>query len=101
MQEKHGMPITVHNGSPFSRVGNVIGLDTALKMTIKNPDLFHKLMRKITDFLIRVTEYWVEVFGAEKIISFDGIPVESEQVISPKKFEAFAFPYLKEKAISQ
>jgi uroporphyrinogen decarboxylase len=96
LQEKHGMPITVHNGSPFSRIGNVIGLDTVLKMIIKTPDRVHGLMRKITDFCLQVTEYWVETFGPEKIISFDGIPVESEQVISPKQFEEFAFPYLKE-----
>jgi len=96
LQQKHGMPITVHNGSPFSRIGNVIGLDTMMKMLIKSPDLVHKLMRKITDFCLRVTEYWVEEFGPERIISFDGTPVESEQVISSKHFEAFAFPYLKE-----
>lgn len=96
LQEKQGMPITVHNGSPFSRIGNVIGLDTVMKMIIKTPDLVHKLMRKITDFCIKVTEYWVEEFGPKSIISFGGTPVESEQVISPKQFEEFAFPYLKE-----
>lgn len=96
LQERYGMPITVHNGSPFSRIGNVIELSTALKMLIKSPDLVHLLMRKITDFCLRVTEYWVEEFGPERIISFDGTPVESEQLLSPKQFEEFAFPYLKE-----
>jgi uroporphyrinogen decarboxylase len=82
LQQKHGMPITVHNGSPFSRIGNIIGLDTVLKMIIKTPHLVHRLMRKVTDFCLHVTEYWVEEFGP--------------QVISPKQFEEFAFPYLKE-----
>lgn len=96
LQEKHGMPVTVHNNSPFSRIGNIIGLDTVTKMMIKTPDLVHKLMRKVTDFLILVTEYWVEEFGAARVISFGGTPVESEQVISPKHFAEFAFPYMKE-----
>lgn len=96
LQAEHGMPITVHNGSPFSRIGNIIGFDTVLKMMIKTPDLVHQLMRMITDFCLQVSEYWVEEFGPEKIISFDGTPAESEQVISSQHFEAFAFPYLKE-----
>jgi len=96
LQEKNNMPITVHNGSPFSRIGNIIGLNTVMKMLYTDPEGVHKLMRKITDFLIKVTAYWVETFGTERIICFDGTPVESGQVISPGHFEEFAFPYLKE-----
>jgi uroporphyrinogen decarboxylase len=43
-----------------------------------------------------VAQYWVDIFGPERIIPHDILPMEANQVVSAKHFEEFAFPYLRE-----
>jgi uroporphyrinogen decarboxylase len=93
---QNGFPIMVKVGSPFTTAGSVIGEAQMMRWMIKYPELVHEVLRKVTDFLVNVARYFVEEFGSDKIIAFDGAPTEASQVISPRQFEEFALPYLLE-----
>jgi uroporphyrinogen decarboxylase len=94
--EQHHMPITICLTSPFTSAGNVCGLETLCRWTFKKPDAAHKLLRIVTDHIMQTIAYWAETFGAKRITPMFGAPSESNQVISPKQFKEYGFPYLKE-----
>ena len=95
--EGHGLPvIPFHNGSPFSRAGNVCGVDTLCRWMLKKPKVVHRLLRLFTDRMREVARHWTSVLPPERLLPFMAMPVESNQVISPRHFVEFALPYLKE-----
>jgi uroporphyrinogen decarboxylase len=63
---------------------------------VKKPELVHRLLRMATDHLVEVVRYWVDSFGSERILLWEGAPTETNQLISPRHFEKFAFPYVRE-----
>jgi uroporphyrinogen decarboxylase len=82
--------------SPFNTAGMISGVDKLTKWMLKKPDAAHRLLRLATDFVTNLAQYWADEFGAERIIAAMGEPSASNQVISPKQFEQFALPYIKE-----
>jgi uroporphyrinogen decarboxylase len=49
----------------------------------------------ITDLALKKAELWVKEFGPERVMAFD-LCIETNRLYSPKQFETFSFPYLKE-----
>jgi uroporphyrinogen decarboxylase len=96
LQEKQGHRIILYLGGTLTRVGYMCEPSRMCKWMIKKPELVHRLCRLVTDLILELTAYWVKTFGAERIIGFNACPTESNQVISPKHFEEFALPYMKE-----
>jgi uroporphyrinogen decarboxylase len=96
LQEKKGLVKTVSIGAPFMNAANVCGLENLSRWMFKKPDLAHRLLRVVTDYGIRLAQYWVETFGPENIEFRTSTPTSSNQVISPKHFKEFSLPYLKE-----
>ncbi len=96
LQEKEGLVKTISIGAPFMNAANLCGLENLLKWVYKKPDLAHHLLRLATDYGIQLARYWVETFGPLNIEFRTSTPTSSNQVISPKHFEAFSLPYLKE-----
>jgi uroporphyrinogen decarboxylase len=94
--EQRHLPITVSAGSPFTWAGNVCGVDKLCRWMIKRPEVAHRLLRLVTDHCLQVVQYWVDTFGAKRISAFSATPTEANNVISPRQFEEFAFPYQKE-----
>jgi uroporphyrinogen decarboxylase len=95
LQYELGMPVTVQVGSPLTWAGSVCGEERLMLWIIKKPDLVHHVLRVITDFILRKADYWVKAFGAENLMAFD-LCIETTKLYSPRQFEAFGFPYLKE-----
>ncbi len=95
LQYEMGMPVTVQVGSPLTWAGSVCGEERLMVWLIKKPDLVHHVLRVITDFILQKAEHWVKEFGAERIMAFD-LCIETNKLYSPKQFEAFGFPYIKE-----
>jgi uroporphyrinogen decarboxylase len=95
LQYEMGMPVTIQVGSPLTWAGSVCGEERLMLWLIKKPDLVHRVLRVITDFILLKAAYWVKRFGAERIMAFD-LCIETNRLYSPKQFESFAFPYLKE-----
>lgn len=93
---KLGGPATFQCGSPFTFAASVVGEELILSWIIKEPDLVHKILRKVTDFLIQVAQCFTEEFGAENCLAFEGSPLEANSVISPQQLEKFALPYVME-----
>ena len=95
LQREHDMPCTVQVGSPLTWAGSVCGEERLMVWLIKKPELVHHVLRVVTDFILAKAELWVREFGAENVMAFD-LCIESNRLYSPRQFETFAFPYLRE-----
>ncbi len=95
LQYEAGMTVTLQVGSPLTWAGSVCGEERLMVWLIKKPDLVHHVLRVITDFIKKKADYWIERFGAERLMAFD-LCIETNKLYSPKQFEAFGFPYLRE-----
>jgi uroporphyrinogen decarboxylase len=93
-QAEYGMPVTLQIGAPLTWAGSVIGEERMMGWFIKKPDLVHAVLDKVSEFLIKVAEYYVKEFGADKLMAFHGAATETNKLISPKQFETFSLPYL-------
>ena len=93
-QAEYGMPVTLQVGAPLTWTGSVIGEERMMNWLIKKPDLVHMVADKVTQFLIKVAEYYAKEFGAERLMAFHGAATETNRLISPKQFETFSLPYL-------
>lgn len=94
--ERHHMPIIVHAGSPLTGAAQLCETELLMRWMGKKPEIVHELLRLITDYFLEVVKYWIETFGPEDLIVLNASPVESNQLISPRFFEEFAFPYIME-----
>jgi uroporphyrinogen decarboxylase len=83
-------------GGTFGLAANIAGVDNFLKWLIKKPGLAHHLLRMATDYKIALAQYWKDTFGLERVLPRGGEATASNQMISPKQFEQFALPYIKE-----
>jgi uroporphyrinogen decarboxylase len=95
LQYVAGMPVTIQVGSPLTWAGSVCGEERLMLWIIKKPDLVHHVLRVITDFILQKADFWVNEFGAERIMAFD-LCIETNKLYSPQQFQTFAFPYLEE-----
>jgi uroporphyrinogen decarboxylase len=95
LQYEMGMPVTVQVGSPLTWAGSVCGEERLMLWMIKKPDLVHHVLTVITEFIKRKADRWIDAFGAEHLMAFD-LCIETSKLYSPKQFETFAFPYLRE-----
>ncbi len=97
LQAQHGLPII---GAPqvgvFTAAGNVCGVSRLCRWLIRKPEVAHAVMRKVTDHLVDTVKLWVDNFPPEEQLPFVAEPTASNQVLSPKQFEEFVFPYQKE-----
>ncbi|HEX79063.1 MAG TPA: hypothetical protein G4O19_02790 [Dehalococcoidia bacterium] len=83
-------------GGPFTLAGNICGPDKLSKWLLKKPDAADRLMRLATDHILELAQYFKDKFGTEHMIAFTGEATASNQVISPRQFEQFVLPYIKE-----
>jgi uroporphyrinogen decarboxylase len=93
LQKKHGVPISLVIGGPFTVAGNICPVDTLCRWLLKKPDVAERLIGVATDYLISVVNYWINTFGSGNVDVQIWEPLSSNQIISPKQFERFVFPY--------
>jgi uroporphyrinogen decarboxylase len=96
IQQQFGMPIFVQGMSPFTSAGNIAEVDVLCRWLVKQPEVAHKLLRKVNTFGKKVIDYYVEHFPNYPIIAFTAEPTGANQIISPKQFEEFVLPYYQE-----
>jgi len=96
LQKKYRMPVSLVIGGTFTVAGNVCPVETLCRWLIKNPDAVHRLLRIVTDHLIAVVKYWTDTFGSGNVDVQIWEPLAANQIISPKQFEKYVFPYQKE-----
>ncbi|MBI4181199.1 MAG: hypothetical protein HY528_04635 [Chloroflexi bacterium] len=74
----------------------IAGYDNLCKWMIQKPEIAHRLLRLATDYNIEQTQYYRDIFGVDRVLPTGANAASSNQLISPKHFEQFALPYLKE-----
>ncbi len=80
----------------FSLAANVAGVERFLRWLVRKPDLAHHLLRFVTDWVLSMLTQQREMLGLDGVMPMGGAPTSSNQLISPKQFEEFALPYIKE-----
>jgi uroporphyrinogen decarboxylase len=83
-------------GSVFTTAANIAGVERFARWLIKEPDIAHRVLRLATDYLIDQARYWRDTFGIDGVLPRGFEPTASNQMISPKHFEEYVLPYLKE-----
>jgi uroporphyrinogen decarboxylase len=96
LQQAAGLKTTMSIGAPFMYAANVCGLEKLARWMMKKPELAHQLLRLTTDYGIETAKYWLNTFGSSDMEFRTATPTSSNQVISPKQFQTFSLPYLKE-----
>ena len=80
----------------FTLAGNISGPDKLCKWILKKPDVAHRLLKLANEHIIKLADYWKGLYGVEGVLPIGGEPTSANQLISPKMFEEFAMPYIKE-----
>jgi uroporphyrinogen decarboxylase len=96
LQATHGLPVTFFAGGVLTMGGNMCGVERMCRWMLKAPSLLHRVCRLATDFILTKMRYWVETFGAGQVLGWNTAATESNQIISPRQFQAFALPYQRE-----
>ncbi|ATW27452.1 uroporphyrinogen decarboxylase family protein [Candidatus Formimonas warabiya] len=86
----------IYLSSPLERVAQLTGVETLLRWLYKAPEPVHYLMRLMVEYSMKEVTLYLDRFGRENLHVGYGYPVESHQLISPKRFEELCAPYIKE-----
>lgn len=93
---ENGKNISITAGSPMNIAHCIAGTELLMRWIIKEPDLVHKIMRICTDYILENAKEHVNLFGAKNIGAGMSCPIECNDIMSPKNFEKFSLPYIKE-----
>jgi uroporphyrinogen decarboxylase len=96
VSREHGFPASLPGGTPTNMSTAIVGDATFMRWMIRYPEAVHKLQRKVTDFLLRAAEHTIAKYGAENCGVMCALPMDSNLLMSPKAFERFSKPYIKE-----
>lgn len=96
LQDKFGTPISVVLGGGFTIAGNICPVETLCRWMLKKPELAQRILELATKHVIQTVQYWIDTFGAERVIPNIWEPLSTNDILSPKHFQKFAFPCLKE-----
>lgn len=92
LQEKHGLPVSLVVGGPFTIVGNICPVETLLRWLVKKPELVNRMLELATSHILDIAQYWSDTYGTNKVDIQIWEPLASNQIISPVQFEKFVFP---------
>jgi uroporphyrinogen decarboxylase len=84
------VPFGVAMEGPFTLAGRIIGVDTLLRKTLKDPEYVHTVLEKILETQIKLIAS-LEGYGVEFMIPD---PVSSGDLISVQTYRTFAKPYI-------
>lgn len=77
----------------FTLAANMCGVEKFCRWLMKESDLAHRMLRLATDLNIAKAHWYVDTFGAERLLPWTFDTVAANQIISPKQFEEFCLPY--------
>jgi len=97
MEAERGAPyICLLHVGPWDVACSICGIERLSKWTKHKPDVANHILRLATDLLLNLEQYWVDTFGPERLVAFSTHAHTAGQIIGPKTFEEFCFPYIKE-----
>ncbi|MDD5093337.1 MAG: uroporphyrinogen decarboxylase family protein [Dehalococcoidia bacterium] len=97
LEAERGAPyIHIAMQGPWDIACNICGIERLCKWAMREKETAHHLLRLATDFNLQIINWWAETFGAERLFPLSAHPHTAAQIIGPKIFEEFCFPYIKE-----
>ncbi|MEG0371509.1 MAG: uroporphyrinogen decarboxylase family protein, partial [Clostridium sp.] len=88
--------VSISAGSPMNIAQCIVEVGTLMRWIRKEPNLVHQIMRISTDYIISLAQEHVREFGARNVSAGMSCPMECHSMMSPKTFEKFSLPYIKE-----
>jgi uroporphyrinogen decarboxylase len=85
--------VTIALSGPFTTAATLRGVENFARDMYEDPEFCHKLLRMTTESLKNIIQGIIESGATPGAI---GDPVASGSLISPKMFDRFAAPYIKE-----
>jgi uroporphyrinogen decarboxylase len=82
--------------NPYEWAGRLCRPDMLNRWIIKRPDLINRILLLTGELITELIDYWFEAVGTEDVLVMSGGVICSNQIISPKHFEQFVLPSLKE-----
>ncbi|HEX9062752.1 MAG TPA: uroporphyrinogen decarboxylase family protein [Clostridia bacterium] len=76
---------------PFTNASFLIGAENIVRLTLRNPELVHKLCSASLETNINYANAIIDAGGAPSLTD----AMSSSSVISPQQFKEFSYPYLK------
>lgn len=80
----------------FTYAAGFCGVERLCRWAVRRPELAHRLLGLATRAGVQRVRHWVDTFGPERLLPFTAEPTASNQIISPKQFQEFVLPYIKE-----
>ncbi|SMC31933.1 uroporphyrinogen decarboxylase family protein [Sporomusa malonica] len=77
---------------PFTNASFLIGAETLTRLVAKNPEAVHRLCRLSLETSLNYAKAIIDIGCTPSLTD----PMSSATIISPKKFEEFSYPYLKQ-----
>ena len=85
------VPVTGAVTCPFTTASFLIGAETLVRLTLKNPEAVRRLCEVALESALRYSEAIIAVGASPSLTD----PMSSSTVISPRLFREFSLPYLK------
>ena len=85
------VPVTGAVTCPFTTASFLIGTETLVRLTLKNPEAVHRLCEIALESALRYSEAIIATGASPSLTD----PMSSTTVISPRLFREFSLPYLK------
>jgi uroporphyrinogen decarboxylase len=82
--------------NPTGMAGSILGREKLMRWYLKEPDAIHAIFRKVTDYILRTADLFIEEFGEGNCSIHEGFPLDSNQLISPNVFREFGSRYIRE-----
>lgn len=93
----HGIDsYSISAGSPFTMVGSMVETNTFMRWLVKEPETVKHLIKIAIMYLCETADRFIDEFGIEKCSVSSNYPFESNQLISKKVFEKYAYPAMME-----
>ena len=84
------VPVTGAVTCPFTTASFLIGAETLVRLTLKNPEAVHRLCEVALEAALRYCEAIIATGATPSLTD----PMSSSTVISPRLFREFSLPYL-------
>jgi uroporphyrinogen decarboxylase len=88
--------MTVGGLSVINMSGGICGAERLCKWMIKEPEVARQVLRLAADHQIAMAQFVKDTFGVDRVLPSGANAFASNQLISPKHFEQFCLPVLKE-----
>ena len=82
--------------NPYEWAGKLCRPELLNRWIIKRPELVHRILSATSNIINDLLDYWYRAFGTDEVLVFSAGVICSNQIISPKHFEQFVLPSLRE-----